>query len=73
MILKKLGGGRGGGAAMVGPMAETYCCFLCGRQGISICRSKEDLEEMCQIKVLATAKIEAARKLGWSSSRAMEI
>lgn len=48
-------------------------CWCPAIQGISICRSPEDLEEMCQIKVLATAKIEAARKLGWSSSRAMEI
>ncbi len=33
-------------------------------QGIAICRSKDDLEEMCQIKALALAKLDAAARLG---------
>lgn len=35
-------------------------------QGINICRSKDDLEEMLQVKVLTVAKIAAQRRLGLS-------
>ena len=48
-------------------MVDVSVCGL-ARQGISICRSNEDLEEICQIKVLAIAKVEAGKKLGWTGS-----
>lgn len=62
-----------GGRTVVHVFLSVCYVVVFGKQGISICKTKEDLDEMCQIKVLATAKIEAARKLGWSSSRAMDI
>jgi hypothetical protein len=35
-------------------------------QGIAICRTPEDLEEMCLTKAMATAKFAAGKRLGWS-------
>jgi len=38
---------------------------------MEICRSKDDLEELAQIKVLALAKLEGARRLGMAAGELM--
>ncbi|GAB5031128.1 mitochondrial import receptor subunit [Nannochloropsis oceanica] len=40
-------------------------------KGMEICRSKDDLEELAQIKVLALAKLEGARRLGMAAGELM--
>lgn len=45
--------------------------FLPDPLGMQICRSKDDLEELAQIKVLAMAKLDGAKRLGLTAGDLM--